>query len=186
MIRKRYHAPLTPHQRLVADPRTPQALKDTLDAQHATLDPVSLLRDIRAAQQTLIEIADTLPATTSDAPTLEAFLEGLKIAWRATDEVRPTAQPKPSKPRYRTVPDPLAAVTDILKAWFDADPGITGRQLLDRLQVAHTGGYPDSLVRTVQRRLKTWRRERARALVMNANDTHGANGETGEAAASSG
>ena len=46
--------------------------------------------------------------------------------------------------------------------------------------------YPDSLVRTVQRRLKAWRRERARALVMNANDTHGANGETGVAATSSG
>jgi len=166
LIRKRYHAPLTPHQRLVADPRTPQALKDALDAQHATLDPVRLLRDIRAAQQALVEIADIAPAKTSDAPPLDAFLEGLKLAWRSTDEVRPTARPKPSKPRYRTVPDPLEAVTDTLKAWFDADPGVTGRQLLDRLQVAHPGGYPGSLARTVQRRLRVWRRERAKALVL--------------------
>ena len=127
-------------------------MKDALDAQHATLDPVSLLRDIRAAQQALIEIADTMSATMSDAPPLDAFLEGLKVAWRPTGEVRP-------------VPDPLEAVTATLKAWFDADPGITGRQLLDRLQVAHPGGYPDSMIRTVQRRLKAWRRERARALV---------------------
>lgn len=169
LIRKRYHAPLTPHQRLVADPRTPQALKDALDAQHATLDPVSLLRDIRAAQQALVEIADTAPATTSDAPPLDAFLEGLKLAWCSMGEVRPTARPKPSKPRYRTVPDPLEAVTDTLKAWFDADPDVTGRQLLDRLQVAHPGGYPDSLVRTVQRRLKAWRRERAKALVLDSS-----------------
>ena len=182
LIRKRYHAPLTPHQRLLADPRTPQALKDALDAQHATLDPVSLLRDIRAAQQALVEIADTAPATTCDVPPLQEFLEGLKVAWRSTDEVRPTARPKPSKPRYRTVPDPLEAVTDILKAWFDADPCITGRQLLDRLQVDHPSSYPDNLVRTVQRRLKAWRRERARALVMSANDTDGASGElSGEA-----
>jgi len=160
--------------------------------QHATLDPVALLpvallpvallpvallRDIRAAQQALIEIADFAPTTTSDAPPLEAFLEGLEVAWRSTDDVRPTARPKPAEPRYRTVPDPLDAVTGSLKAWFDADPGVTGRQLLDRLQVDHPGSYPDNLVRTVQRRLKAWRRERASALVMSANDTDGASGE---------
>ncbi len=175
-IRKRYHAPLTPHQRLVADPRTPQAVKEALDLQHATLDPVRLLRDIRAAQQALIEIADTSPATPSDAPPLEAFLESLKVAWCSTDHVRPTAQPKPSKPRYRTVPDPLEAVTDALKACFDANPGVTGRQLLDRLQIEHPGLYPDGLIRTVQRRLKVWRRDRARALVMSARAGDGAGG----------
>ena len=79
-VRKRYHAPLTPHQRLVADPRTPQMLKDALDAQHATLDPVTLLRDIRAAQQALVEIADTVPVAQSGVPPLEAFLESLKLA----------------------------------------------------------------------------------------------------------
>lgn len=182
MIRKRYHAPRTPHQRLVADPRTPQALKDALDAQHATLDPVRLLRDIRAAQQALIEIADTAPATPSDAPPLEAFLEGLKVAWRSTEDVRPTAQPKPSKQRYRTVPNPLEAVTDTLKAWFDADPSLTGRQLLDRLQIEHPGIYPDGLIRTVQRRLKIWRRDRAKALVMSASETGDASGELSDEA----
>jgi hypothetical protein len=101
LIRKRYHAPLTPHQRLAADPRTPQALKDALDAQHATLDPVSLLRDIRAAQQILVEVADAAPATTTDAPQLDAFLDGLKVAWCSTGEIRPTARPKSSKQRYR-------------------------------------------------------------------------------------
>ncbi len=120
LIRKRYHAPLTPHQRLVADPRTPQALKDALDAQHATLDPVSLLRDIRAAQRALIQIADTMPVVQTGVPPLAAFFDSLKIAWRSSEEVRPTARPKPSKPRYRTVPDPLEAVTDMLKAWFEA------------------------------------------------------------------
>jgi hypothetical protein len=182
LIRKRYHAPLTPHQRLVADPRTPEVLRTTLDNQYATLDPVSLLRDIRAAQRALIQIADTVPVISTGVPPLEAFLESLKVAWRSTDEVRPTAQPGPSKPRYRTVPDPLEAVTETLKAWFEADPGVTGRQLLDRLQVAHPGSYPDYLVRTVQRRLKIWRRESARALVIGPIDTVNAReGLSGEA-----
>ena len=134
LIRKRYHPPLTPHQRLVADPRTPQAVKEALDAEHAALDPVRLLRDIRAAQQALIEIADKAPVTRTDAPPLEVFLDGLRAAWQSSEDVRPTARSKPSKPRYRTVPDPLEAVTNTLKGWFEADPGVTGRQLLDRLQ----------------------------------------------------
>ena len=50
LVRKRYHPPLTPHQRLVADARVTQVPKDALDAQHAELDPVRLLREIRAAR----------------------------------------------------------------------------------------------------------------------------------------
>ena len=139
LVRKRYHPPLTPHQRLVADARVPQALKDALDAQHAELDPVRLLGEIRAAQRALVEIADERPAsgaaTAGAEPALEAFLAGLRLAWQE-GEVRPTAQPKAPKPRYRTVPDPLEAVTSDLKAWFEVDPGVTGRELLDRLQEA--------------------------------------------------
>ena len=173
LVRKRYHAPLTPHQRLVADARVPQALKDALNAQHAELDPVRLLREIRAAQQALVEIADKGPpaAKASDAePPLDAFLAGLRLAWQE-GEVRPTARPKASKPRHRTVPDPLEAVTANLKAWFEADPGVTGRELLDRLQAARPGSYPDNVIRTVQRRLKVWRREHARALVIGPSAT---------------
>lgn len=176
LVRKRYHAPLTPHQRLVADPRTPRALKDALDAQHARLDPVSLLRDIRAAQQALVEIADTAPMGPTAPPPIETFLDGLKVAWVEAGAIRPTARPKPSKPRYRTVPDPLGPVTETLKEWFVAEPGVTGRQLLDRLQVLHPGEYPDSVSRTVQRRLRGWRQERAKALVLNTMDPDGAKG----------
>ena len=174
VVRKRYHAPLTPHQRLVADERAPQALKDALDAQHAELDPVRLLGEIRAAQRALVEIADKGPAADAGAagadPPLEAFLAGLRLAWKE-GEVRPTARPKAVKPRGRRRPDPLEAVTSNLKAWFEADPGITGRQLLGRLQAAHPDEYPDKLIRTVQRRLKVWRRERAKALVLGPSAT---------------
>jgi hypothetical protein len=67
LIRKRYHAPLTPQQRLVADPRIPQSL---------------------------IEIADTVPIATTGVPPLEAFLESLKVslALRRRDPADSTAQ----------------------------------------------------------------------------------------------
>ena len=55
-------------------------------------------------------------------------------------------------------------MTAQLRAWFDADPSQTGRELLERLQVEHPGCYPDRLLRTLQRRLKVWRGEMARAL----------------------
>ena len=79
--------------------------------------------------------------------------------------MRPTLRKKPAAPRGRRRPDPLAKVTDDLKAWFDEDPSKTGRELLCRLQAAHPDTYPDALLRTVQRRLKRWRSDIARALV---------------------
>jgi hypothetical protein len=57
-IRKRYHRPATPHQRLLADPQTPDEVRRRVNAMAQDLDPVGLLRDIRAAQQRLVDIAD--------------------------------------------------------------------------------------------------------------------------------
>ena len=59
----------------------------------ATLDPVRLLQQIRAAQQQLVDIADTPAlgeAAKPTAPTLEQFLSGLRTAWQE-GEVRPTS-----------------------------------------------------------------------------------------------
>ena len=44
--------------------------------------------------------------------------------------------------------------------------------MLSKLQIAHPHGYPDELLRTVQRRLKIWRAAIARELVFGAD--HGA------------
>jgi len=38
-----------------------------------------------------------------------------------------------------------------------AQPELTARLILDRLQTEHPGQYPDSLLRTLQRRVKQWR-----------------------------
>lgn len=60
-VRKTYSAPATPHQRLAADARTPDAARHRLQEIYAALDPVALLRDIRAAQERLAALADTQP-----------------------------------------------------------------------------------------------------------------------------
>ena len=57
--------------------------------------------------------------------------------------MRPTAQPKPKAKRERRRPDPFAAVTAQLHAWFLAEPWLTARELLGRLQAAVPDTYPE-------------------------------------------
>src|SRR5262249_42684162 len=85
LVRKRYHPPATPCQRLMADPGTSAEVRDRVQELRAKLDPVHLLKEIRALQQQLVDIADK-PAFGETAkptcPTLEQFLSGLRTAWR--------------------------------------------------------------------------------------------------------
>jgi hypothetical protein len=161
-VTKRYHPPATPHQRLISDPRTTVATRERLAAVYATLDPVQLLSAIRTCQQRLVEIADrplsgeTLAQT---APTLEEFLSGLQT----------TSRPKEKIKRGRRRPDPLVAVTAQLHDWFEAEPWRTARELLDRLQDEQPGDYAVGLLRTLQRRLKNWRRD-AETIAQHVDD----------------
>jgi hypothetical protein len=170
VVRKRYHAPATPYQRLLDDPRVSEGVRVRLRSTAAGLDPVRLLREIRAAQQRLVEIADRTGVGEQSAPsqpTLQEFLSGLRTVWRE-GEVRPTAQPRPKAKRGRRRPDPFAAVAERLREWFLAEPWLTSRELLGRLQAEIPGTYPEKLLRTLQRRVKQWRSEAARRMVFGA------------------
>src|SRR5450759_2299132 len=169
-VRKRYHPPATPYQRLLADTRTSEEVRHRVTAMYATLDPVRLLQTIRAIQQDLVEIADrpvTAEATATTAPTIEQFLSGLRTAWQE-GEVRPTSKPKEKARRGRRRPDPFVTVTALMREWFEAEPWRTSRELFERLQAEHPRVYPDGQLRTLQRRLKEWRRERAHKMVFGA------------------
>src|ERR1700686_4193995 len=169
-VTKRYHPPATPCERLIADARTSGEVRQRLEVPHATLDPVRLLQQIRAAQHELVHLADAsvigdvAPPT---APTLEQFLSGLRTAWREGGGRRTTA-PKAKAKRLRRRPDPFVAVTTRLREWFEAEPWRTSRELFERLQAEYPGVYPDGQLRTCQRRLKEWRREAALRLVFGA------------------
>lgn len=167
-VYKRYHPPATPYQRLMADPRASEEVKRQVEAQRTELDPVRLLSDIRAVQQRLVEIADTPEMVAAiEQPPLEQFLTGLRTAWQE-GEVRPTARPKQKAKRLRRRPDPFAAVTAQLHSWFEAEPWRTSRELFERLQAEQPGAYRDGQLRTLQRRLKGWRREVAHRMVFGA------------------
>ena len=173
-VQKRYHAPATPYQRLLDDPRTTDSTRARLHEIFADLDPVLLLRDIRTAQQRLVTLADaTSPSTMIGEPLatpLDAFLNSLRTVWQ-NGEARPTASNKPKQKRGRRRPDPLIKVTEQLKCWFEKEPWRSARELLERLQAEQPGDYPDDLLRTVQRRLRIWRSEQACALVFTGSPT---------------
>src|SRR5262249_12657920 len=102
--------------------------------------------------------------TKTTSPTLEQFLSGLRTAWQE-GEVRPTSVTKAKPKRLRRRPDPFAAVTAELRGWFEAEPGDKSRELFQRLQTTWPGISPDGQLRTLQRRLKEWRREAAHRMV---------------------
>ena len=90
----------------------------------------------------------------------------LRVAHRVADgEARPTDKPKAKALRGRRRPDPFVAVTAMVREWFEAEPWRTTRELFERLQGERPGVVPDGQLRTLQRRMKEWRRERARELV---------------------
>ena len=127
----------------------------------------SIVETICVAQQELVACAGRPragEATAPTTPTLDQFFAGLRTAWQ-DGEVRPTSRPKPKAPRGRRRPDPFATVTGRLREWFEAEPWCTSRELFERLQQEQPGIFPGGQRRTLQRRLKKWRRDLAHKLV---------------------
>jgi predicted dithiol-disulfide oxidoreductase (DUF899 family) len=86
LVRRRYHPPLTPCQRLLVSRFVDETAKDQLRQRFAALDPVALLKAIRDTQQELAAVSDGSgqpPAPASED--LSAFLDGLATAWQKID-----------------------------------------------------------------------------------------------------
>lgn len=172
-ISKRYHPPETPCARLLASDRIEPAMKERLHAVLVTLDPLKLLDEIRTVQGHIAglatgEVRHVLPHRDAD---LEKFLRGLADSWRA-GEVRPThrADPKPER-HWRTRKDPFESVWPRIITWLDAEPNRTAKELLERLRAESPSEYTDAMLRTLQRRVKDWRRAAARRLVFSRPQT---------------
>jgi hypothetical protein len=61
-----------------------------------------------------------------------------------------------------------------VRAWLDAEPDRTAKDLLEQLQTEYPREYPDHLLRTLQRRAKAWRAEASRRLMFPDHDPEGA------------
>jgi hypothetical protein len=168
---KVYHPPMTPCERVLQVPSIDETVKGRLREQLRQLDPIDLLRRIRVTQQKLVEISThgAPPPEQNPTPDLEAYLAGLPSAWK-DGEARPTHRKTPKAPRsWRTRGDPFEHSWATISQWLQADPSATAKELLARVQPI----FPDLYVgtaqlRTLQRRVQMWRRERAMKLVFGA------------------
>ena len=162
---KRYSQPTTPCDRLIQHDETNDEMRAALKEYRARLNPVLLLHTIREAQSALV--AATAPEV-REAPTgesLEHFLAKLPRLWRQ-GEVRPTHAARVRSPRHwRTRKDPFEGVWGDVLVWLQTEPDATGKALVARLQAEHPDRFTAAELRTMQRRVKEWRRIMAKELV---------------------
>ena len=168
LVRKRYHPPLAPYQRLLACDRIDETIKQRLREQFAALDPVALLASIRAAQQEL-SILTNRDAGAAGSPDQPEYLAAFATAWHS-DYRAPKGQRKTTtKHWWRNRADPFAESWPMVEGWLAAQPNLTAAELLTQLRQRLPDHYPTGAqLRTLQRRIKAWRAERARELVFAA------------------
>jgi hypothetical protein len=165
LVRKRYHPPLAPYQRLLASDRIEETAKQRLREHFAALDPVALLTTIRAAQHELSTLSnrDTGAVGSPDQP---EYLAAFATAWHSDYRAPKGRRKNTTKHWWRTRADPFAESWPMVESWLGAEPNITAGELLTRLRQRLPDLYPTGAqLRTLHRRVKGWRAEWARHLV---------------------
>lgn len=164
-IKKSYHPPATPCDRLLAHPAVAEEIKAALRNQRDQLDPVQLLHRIRQGQSALAALSSGEPSTGPGRQSLNDFLAALPQLWRS-GEVRPThRQSTPATRHWRTREDPFKQVWAELLLWLQAEPDCTAKALFGRLNDRYPNQFGPGQLRTLQRRLGEWRLTMARNLV---------------------
>jgi hypothetical protein len=164
-VKKTYRQPATPCARLLGHAAVPEAAKAALRSQEAELDPLELLQRIRDSQAALAALSSGEPGSGPRRESLEHFLAGLADLWRQGDP-RPTHRAAANAPRdWRTRKDPFEAVWPEILVWLQESPDATAKSLFARLVAAYPGTFAVGQLRTLQRRIREWRRVMARKLV---------------------
>jgi hypothetical protein len=165
VVHKRYHPPLTPYQRLLACAQIGETAKRQLGAQFAALDPAALLKAIRAAQQQLSVFSNRETGATGSADQPD-YLAAFATTWHSDYRSSKGRRKKTTKHWWRSRIDPFAESWPLVEGWLVAEPHLAARDLLTRLRQQLPDLYPTGAqLRTLQRRVKAWRAERARELV---------------------
>lgn len=164
---KTYHQPLTPYERVVSSPHVPQSGKQELQAIFPKLDPIALLRNIRDVQQELA-VGKAAESGQLRSDSAEPFLRQLRTVWQL-GEVRPTHR-KQTKHYWRTRADPFECVQSRIQEQLELTPDITPKELFRQLREEHPGHFSDGQIRTLRRRVKEWRMQMAKRLILSAND----------------
>jgi len=165
-VKKYYGKPMTPCERLLNHSAVPGEVKKKLELQSKSIDPLSLLHQIR--QQQAVLAALSCRDNSAEGPgleSLEQFMKQLGELWQQ-GEARATHRTSPQKAHYwRTRKDPFELVWPDILLWLQDTPDATAKELFERLQKKQPGCFSDGQLRTLQRRVQAWRQVMARGLV---------------------
>ncbi len=175
-VAKSYDKAQTPYQRIMSSTHVPSHAKQKLKKQYDELDPIFLFGEIGRRQAALWEHSwiptmedrglpnAPLPIPILSKPMLKELAQEM-----LTEELKASAPKrqyrKSNKPRaphtWRTLPDPFEAVNEDIELMLRLDPKQTAKQLFTALTNKHPGQFSVAQYRTLQRRVKEWRRRLA-------------------------
>ena len=97
-----------------------------------------------------IQTEESLAVAAAKAGMSEKTARRYRDLGKLPGEIRPTHD-------WRTRPDPFAAVWAEVRGHLEREPGLEARTLFEALQRQSPGQFADGQLRTLQRRIKTWR-----------------------------
>jgi len=180
-VHRTYDSAQTPFQRLRSYNVLSSDMTEKINSIHQAIDPVRLLKQIGTLQDALWRHAVLHPPVnnTDCADNPEACFKELFDCSAETensshlmyDVFKPETRTKRKYRKtkkirvphwWRTRPDPFEEVNDEIRVSLEQNPEQTAKSILQDIQKRYPGKYKDGQLRTLQRRVKSWR---AQALI---------------------
>lgn len=174
-VSKRYDQAQTPCQRVLASSQVRKRNKEELRRLFRESDPLALLKELERRQDQFWKYANRGPTQSADARALLVLAEPnssteprVSVPLVGQDQP-PTSQgprryrrtKKPRAPRtWRTRQDAFAEVWTEIRLRLEINPAQTAQALFLDLQRRHPGRFQEGQLRTLQRRVREWRRKR--------------------------
>jgi hypothetical protein len=167
-VSKRYDSAQTPYQRLLSSNSLKEDQKRQLKQHYETLYPVALMVEVEHRQDRFWSHAHAGTPTDSTTGLSETFPESTLEIAVATAPIpkipegprfyRRTSRPRVSR-YWRTRKDPFEQVWPQVRIQLQINPEQTAKQIFQELQRHYPETFPDGQLRTLQRRVRDWRRE---------------------------
>lgn len=167
-VTKHYDPAQTPYQRLCASEALLPPHTERLEALARGLDPVQLLQQLAVLQDAFWRHALPGGAERSELVSVQGLGLGEPTGREpavvtptvvAPDERRYRRSAQPRAPRtWRTREDPFAQVWSEVTERLAQEPDLTAKELFVGLQREQPGAFEPGQLRTLQRRVKEWRK----------------------------
>ena len=165
-VKKRYDRAQTPYQRILASDCLTKRKIEPIKDLYRKLDPVTLLKELERRQDHFWTFANGQrePERNGSPREMDAvvrkYLAEISAAPESNQIRRYRRTKKPQVARtWRTREDPFVEVWPEVRVQLEVNPAQTAKALFIRLQQRHPCLFFDGQLRTLQRRVRDWRRE---------------------------